>query len=98
MAKNKLKKFAELESYNHVIQPSLEELNSKFKYKGKWNSDFFKNKGPIVLELGCGKGEYSISLAKEFPEKNFIGVDIKGARMWSGAKQAIEEDLKNVFQ
>lgn len=96
MAKNKLKKFAELESYNHVIQPSLEELNSEFKYKGKWNSDFFKNKGPIVLELGCGKGEYSVSLAKEFPEKNFIGVDIKGARIWSGAKQAVIEDLKNV--
>ena len=96
MAKNKLKKFAELESYNHVIQPSLDELNSEFKYKGKWNSDFFKNKGPIVLELGCGKGEYSVSLAKEFPEKNFIGVDIKGARIWSGAKQADNEDLKNV--
>ena len=88
MAKNKLKKFAELESFSHVIQPSLEELNTQFKFKGKWNKDLFKNDGPIVLELGCGKGEYSVALAQEYPEKNFIGVDIKGARLWSADKEA----------
>ena len=96
MAKNKLKKFAELESFSHVIQPSLEELNTQFKFKGKWNKDLFKNDGPIVLELGCGKGEYSVALAQEYPEKNFIGVDIKGARLWSGAKEAKEKDIENV--
>ena len=96
MAKNKLKKFAELESFSHVIQPSLEELNTQFKFKGKWNKNLFKNDGPIVLELGCGKGEYSVALAQEYPEKNFIGVDIKGARLWSGAKEAKEKDIENV--
>ena len=96
MAKNKLKKFAELESFSHVIQPSLEELNTQFKFKGKWNKYLFKNDGPIVLELGCGKGEYSVALAQEYPEKNFIGVDIKGARLWSGAKEAKEKDIENV--
>ncbi len=96
MAKNKLKKFAELESFNHVIQPSFEELNNQFRLKGNWNKYFFKNQGPIVLELGCGKGEYSIALAQEYPEKNFIGVDIKGSRLWSGANEAIEKKIKNV--
>ena len=96
MAKNKLKKFAELESFSHVIQPSIEELNTQFRFKGKWNKDLFKNDGPIVLELGCGKGEYSVALAQEYPEKNFIGVDIKGARLWSGAKEAKEKDIENV--
>ena len=96
MAKNKLKKFAELKSFSHVIQPSLEELNTQFKFKGKWNKNLFKNDGPIVLELGCGKGEYSVALAQEYPEKNFIGVDVKGARLWSGAKEAKEKDIENV--
>ena len=96
MAKNKLKKFAELKSFSHVIQPSLEELNTQFKFKGKWNKNLFKNDGPIVLELGCGKGEYSVALAQEYPEKNSIGVDIKGARLWSGAKEAKEKDIENV--
>lgn len=96
MAKNKLKKFAELDSFKHVVQPCIEDLKKSFRYKGKWNKDFFINSNPIVLELGCGKGEYSIALAKEFPEKNFIGVDIKGSRIWSGAKQASEDGLINV--
>ena len=96
MSKNKLKKFAELETFPHVIQPSLEELNNSFKNQGKWNSDFFKNSNPIVLELGCGKGEYTVALAKQFPNKNFIGVDIKGSRIWSGAKQSFDEKLNNV--
>lgn len=67
-----------------------------FQYKGKWNADFFKNDQPIILELGCGKGEYSVGLAQAFPEKNFIGIDIKGARFWRGAKTALEEGLDNV--
>ncbi|MCB9202650.1 MAG: tRNA (guanosine(46)-N7)-methyltransferase TrmB [Flavobacteriales bacterium] len=95
MAKNKLRRFAENELLNNVIQPTREELFDGFELKGKWHS-FFKNNNPIVLELGCGKGEYSIGLAKRFPEKNFIGIDIKGARFWVGAKQAKGENLSNV--
>jgi len=96
LAKNKLKKFADLDSFRHVIQPTLEELKDSFLYRGKWNNQFFKNKNPIVLELGCGKGEYTVALAKEFPNKNFIGIDIKGARIWAGANQALEDKLVNV--
>ena len=96
MAKNKLKKFAELASFKHVVQPCIEDLKKSFRYKGKWNKDFFIKSNPIVLELGCGKGEYSVALSKEFPNKNFIGVDIKGSRIWSGAKQAFEDKLTNV--
>jgi len=94
-SKNKLKRFHENESFANVIQPSREDVLKGFSYKGKWNS-FFENKNPIVLELGCGKGEYTVSLAKKDPLKNFIGIDIKGARFWRGAKSAIEENLKNV--
>jgi len=64
--------------------------------RGRWNEDFFRKSGPIVLELGCGKGEYTVGLAKQFPDKNFIGIDIKGARMWHGAKQALQDSLGNV--
>ncbi len=96
-SKNKLKRFRENETFDNVVQPSREELlNGSFPLKGKWNRDFFKNENPIVLELGCGKGEYSVALAQEHPEKNFIGIDIKGARFWRGAKTALEEDLENV--
>ncbi|MCL6216720.1 tRNA (guanosine(46)-N7)-methyltransferase TrmB [Zunongwangia pacifica] len=96
-SKNKLKRFKENETFSNVIQPTREELTeADFQYKGKWNADFFKNDKPIVLELGCGKGEYSLGLAQAFPEKNFIGIDIKGARFWRGAKTAIEEGLDNV--
>lgn len=96
-SKNKLKRFRENDTFANVIQPTREEIvNENFPYKGKWNSDFFKNDAPIVLELGCGKGEYSVALARKFPNKNFIGIDIKGARFWRGAKTAIEEDLSNV--
>lgn len=96
-SKNKLKRFKENETFNNVIQPSREELvANQFALKGKWSTDFFKNNHPIVLELGCGKGEYSVSLAKANPDKNFIGIDIKGARFWRGAKTAIEENLTNV--
>ena len=96
-SKNKLKRFKENETFSNVIQPKREDLTeAEFEYKGKWNAEFFKNDQPIVLELGCGKGEYSVGLAQAFPEKNFIGIDIKGARFWRGAKTAIEDGLNNV--
>ncbi len=94
-SKNKLKRFQENETFPNVIQPSREEIVEGFPLKGKWNTHF-KNDNPIVLELGCGKGEYTVGLAKKFPKKNFIGIDIKGARFWKGAKIAIEENLPNV--
>jgi tRNA (guanine-N7-)-methyltransferase len=98
MGKNKLKKFEEMENFPHVFQLSFNEIRAgvPFDMKGKWNSQFFKNDHPIVLELGCGKGEYTVELANIFPSKNFIGIDIKGARMWTGAKIASEKGLKNV--
>lgn len=96
-SKNKLKRFRENETFSNVVQPEREELtDGNFRYKGKWNTDFFKNENPIVLELGCGKGEYSVGLAQAYPEKNFLGIDIKGARFWRGAKTALEEGLNNV--
>ena len=97
MGKNKLKKFDDLQGYPHVFQYPFGLLQEKgFEMQGKWGETFFKNDNPIVLELGCGKGEYAVGLARRFPQKNFIGIDIKGARMWSGAKQALEEGIKNV--
>ena len=96
-SKNKLRRFRENETFENVIQPSREELEKdQFSLKGNWNKDFFKNDNPIVLELGCGKGEYTIGLSKQDSAKNFIGIDIKGARFWRGAKTAIDEDLENV--
>lgn len=96
-SKNKLKRFRENDTFNNVIQPTREELmQGDFPLKGHWARDFFKNDHPIVLELGCGKGEYSVSLAERFPEKNFIGIDIKGARFWRGAKTAVESGIRNV--
>jgi len=95
-SKNKLKRFKENETFGNVIQPNREEItNGTFSLKGKW-SEFFGNDNPLVLELGCGKGEYTIGMAKQNENKNFIGVDIKGARFWRGAKTAIEENLSNV--
>jgi len=96
-SKNKLKRFKENETFSNVIQPTREEItNKEFHLKGKWAKEFFKNDLPIVLELGCGKGEYSVGLAKMYPEKNFLGIDIKGARFWRGAKTAVEEEMNNV--
>lgn len=96
-SKNKLKRFRENESFENVVQPSREEITGgSFSLKGKWNKEFFKNDRPIVLELGCGKGEYSVALAQANPDKNFLGIDIKGARFWRGAKTALEENLDNV--
>ncbi len=90
-----MKRFRENEIFANVLQPTREEVQDGFTFKGKW-STFFKNENPIVLELGCGKGEYTVALAKQNPNFNYIGVDIKGARFWRGAKTAIEENLTNV--
>ena len=96
-SKNKLKRFGENETFENVFQPTREEVVSDaFELKGKWNSDFFKNNHPIILELGCGKGEYSVGLAARFPDKNFVGIDIKGARFWRGAKTAVDTNMHNV--
>ncbi len=97
MAKNKLKRFAAMRTFDHVVEPTLNDvLDKKFPLQGRWHSDFFKNDNPIVLELGCGKGEYSVGLARLFPNKNFLGVDIKGSRMFVGAQQALDENLQNI--
>ncbi|MCD6355603.1 MAG: tRNA (guanosine(46)-N7)-methyltransferase TrmB [Prolixibacteraceae bacterium] len=97
MSKNKLAKFAEMETFEHVVQAPYNKIKeADFHLKGKWNSQFFKNNYPIILELGCGKGEYSVALAEKNPSLNFIGVDIKGSRLWNGAKQAFDKNLKNV--
>ena len=94
-SKNKLKRFKEIETFKNVIQPTREEVLTNFSHKGKWHS-FFGNNNPIIVELGCGKGEYTVGLARKNPNKNFIGIDIKGARFWRGAKTALEENLTNV--
>lgn len=97
MAKNKLQKFAEMNTYSHVFQYPFSVLKEHgFSMRGHWKEDFFHNENPIVLELGCGKGEYAVGLAKRYPDKNFIGVDIKGARMWSGATEAQEQHIPNI--
>ncbi|NBC57765.1 MAG: tRNA (guanosine(46)-N7)-methyltransferase TrmB [Bacteroidetes bacterium] len=96
-SKNKLRRFKDNETFANVIQPSREEVvDQSFKYKGRWNTLYFKNNNPIIVELGCGKGEYTVGLAEKYKDKNFIGIDIKGARFWKGAKTALEQDLKNV--
>lgn len=97
MGKGKLEKFADMERFENVFQYPYSVVDDvPFDMKGKWREMYFHNDNPIVLELGCGKGEYTVELAKLYPEMNFIGVDIKGARMWTGAKKAIEEEQKNV--
>lgn len=97
MGKGKLKKFQENATFDHVIEPEIKGHVAEDHYlKGNWNKDFFKNNNLLVLELGCGKGEYSVGMARIFPEKNFIGIDIKGARIWRGAKTSFEEKISNV--
>ena len=96
-SKNKLKRFQENVLFSNVFQPERETLEKdQFSLKGQWRASYFKNNNPIVLELGCGKGEYSVHLASAEPQKNFIGIDIKGARFWRGAKSALEENRQNV--
>lgn len=96
-SKNKLKRFKENDTFDNVIQPTREEVTQgEFPFKDKWSSDFFKNDNPIIVELGCGKGEYTVGLAERFPDMNFVGIDIKGARFWRGAKTAKEGSMKNV--
>ncbi len=95
MGKNKLKQFAELDTFSNAMQFGLHK-KADFKLKGKWASEYFKNKHPIVLELACGKGEYAVGMARLHSDKNFIGIDIKGNRIWRGAKTALEEKLHHV--
>lgn len=97
MGKNKLAKWAEMATFSNVIEPVSQ--NNKWEdhaLKGKWQDEIFHNPNPIILELGCGKGEYTTGLAVRYPYNNYIGVDIKGARMWRGAKNATETRLTNV--
>lgn len=97
-------RFAQIKEFDNVLEPELKDVLDKSNapqlkdhpMKGKWRKEFFKNDQPIVLELACGKGEYAVGMGRKFPHKNFLGVDIKGARMWRGAKTAIEEGLQNV--
>lgn len=96
--KGKLEKWAEILTFDNVVEPKNAEVFEKdYPLKGKWKKEIFKNNNPIVLELGCGKGEYAVGMAAHFPNKNFIGVDIKGNRIWRGAKTAFENQMKNVF-
>ena len=86
-----------METFHHVVQAPFNKIkHNDFHLKGKWAASFFKNENPVILELGCGKGEYTVELAEKYPDRNFIGVDIKGARLWKGAKQTLEKQLKNV--
>jgi tRNA (guanine-N7-)-methyltransferase len=86
-----------MKGFDHVIEPPFEEVFRKdHSLKGRWHSDWFRNSNPIVLELGCGKGEYTVGMAEKYPEKNFIGIDIKGARMWRGARESLQRNLANV--
>lgn len=97
MGKNKLKKFSEMQTFSCVFQyPFYRLQEQEFPLRGRWHQEYFHNSNPIVLELGCGKGEYTVGLAEQFPDKNFIGIDIKGARIWTGAKQATLAQMPNV--
>jgi len=92
-----LHRFAEMKTFKNVFEPTIEEAKSgRYKLKGKWIQNYFENNHLLILELGCGRGEYSVGLAENFPNKNFIGIDIKGARMWRGAKTALENKIENV--
>jgi tRNA (guanine-N7-)-methyltransferase len=98
MTKKKLQRFADMDTFSNVIQPEFNEVFRKEHFlKGQWKLQKFHNDHPVVLELGCGKGEYTVGLARRFPKKNFIGVDIKGSRMWRGARTALQENLTNVL-
>ncbi|MDR3133607.1 MAG: tRNA (guanosine(46)-N7)-methyltransferase TrmB [Prevotellaceae bacterium] len=97
MGKNKYKRFMENETFTLLFQPAFEAVfKNDFHLKGRWREAFFKNPHPVILELGCGRGEYTVELARRYPAKNFIGIDRKGARLWRGAKTATGEQLPNV--
>lgn len=96
MARKKLERFAENARMKHVVEPSREEVLKGLPLQGKWGSEIFGNDNPIVLELGCGKGEYTVALARRNPDVNYIGIDVKGARIWYGATEAEDQGLKNV--
>ena len=97
MSKNKLEKFSENETFPNFFQPGYNKVKEEgFALKGKWAKEFFKNDHPIILELGCGRGEYTVGMAELFPNKNFIGIDRKGARMWKGCKASVENNMQNV--
>ena len=95
MGKDKIRRFNENKTFQNVVQPTREEAINEFALKGNWNKEFFKNDNPIVLELGCGKGEYTVAMARRDKDRNFIGVDIKGSRFWRGAKTCLEEGIEN---
>jgi tRNA (guanine-N7-)-methyltransferase len=98
VGKHKLARFAEMKSFSNVIEPHIADIKAgSYPLKGRWKDEFFGNKNPIVLELGCGKGEYTVGLALKYPTRNHIGVDIKGARIWRGAKTAVENKISNVL-
>lgn len=94
--KNKLQRFAENETFDNLFQYSYEQVIKGFPFKGKWKEKYFRNDHPIILELGCGKGEYTVGMAMQYPDRNYIGIDIKGARMWRGLKTSREQNLENV--
>jgi tRNA (guanine-N7-)-methyltransferase len=97
MGKNKLRRFEENKTFKHLFQPSAEKMyKTDFDLKGKWHTEYFNNSNPIILEVGCGKGEYTTGLAAENPDRNYIGIDIKGPRLWRGGKTVEEENLTNV--
>ncbi|HNX43320.1 MAG TPA: tRNA (guanosine(46)-N7)-methyltransferase TrmB [Bacteroidales bacterium] len=96
MAKRKLERFAENATFPHMFQLMWDDLQAGFGLRGRWRNDYFRNENPLILELGCGKGEYTVGLATHYPDKNYIGIDKKGARMWRGAKTTAEKQLPNV--
>jgi tRNA (guanine-N7-)-methyltransferase len=96
LAKRKLQRFAENATFDHFFQPTWEDLEAGFPLRGNWNRDFFRNPNPLIIEMGCGKGEYTVGLSEKYPERNFIGIDKKGARMWRGARTSKDESRNNV--
>lgn len=96
MPKKKLIHFEENLTFPYLFQPKYPDLHPQFWLKSKWNSDFFYNSNPLVLEIGCGKGEYTVGLARKYPTKNFIGIDIKGARLWRGCRSVRDVQIKNI--